>query len=99
VRHLVILLAILCTPLVSSCRCDEKEAGADCQDLVERILVIQDKRHLRMAQLDPVLAAFEAGDIEKPEMLEQSRSWQAAEADLRGQVSELYDQARARGCL
>jgi len=99
-RHFLILLALLCTPLASSCRCDGADSvSRECEALVEEILVVQDERRLRMGQIDEVLQAFEAGDIPKPEMREKSSGWKVAEHDLRGRVSDLYIEARAKGCL
>jgi len=52
-----------------------------------------------MKDVDVVLTSYEDGRMERDEMLKHSRSWQAAENRLRGEVADLYVKARAGGCL
>ena len=46
-----------------------------------------------------MLQRYEAGEVERQPMLDQSHAWQALENELRTESSELYYEARQKGCL
>ena len=52
-----------------------------------------------MDTINRVFASYEDSSMSRAEMLKSSRRWQASENRLRGEVSDLYIEARAGDCL
>jgi len=73
--------------------------GPGCQKLISDILTIQDQRGEHVTAIDEVFRLYEDEKLPRSEMLEKSHSWLARESELGMEVAELYEQARAKGCL
>jgi hypothetical protein len=52
-----------------------------------------------MKEVNVILTSYDEGQIERDEMLKHSRAWQTDENRLRGEVADLYIEARAGSCL
>lgn len=107
-RPLLILSAFTWMLLSSGCNCGSDAVSVDCEQLVERILVLQDKRKARNAEANRLFLQYEEGrherskeedELKRPKMLEHKEKWQARESVMREEVSVLYAEARAKHCL
>ena len=70
-----------------------------CMPLVQKILDIQAERDELMDDLDLNRSSMEAGTITSSEQDDLFRLWKEKEDRLRREVTLLYDDAYAGGCL
>ena len=91
------LLALVLT--AGSCLCASSESDSSCESVITEILRLQELRSTRMKEVNVILTSYDEGQIERDEMLKHSRAWQTDENRLRGEVADLYIEARAGSCL
>ena len=107
-RPLLVLSAFSWMLLSSGCNRGSDEVNDGCDQLIERILVLQDERRERNDQANKLFLRYEEGKqerskeegrLERPEMLEHKEEWRVREKVMRDEVSVLYESARAKNCL
>jgi hypothetical protein len=95
------LMALFFFLLITSCVNEEDKAlqQGDCIGVFEEILLIQDLRDQLSSQMQMISSARKQKTIGRTKYIAAFNTWLEKEAELREDVTALYDMAYSKGCF